>query len=86
MYDGRIHLTAKQNRTAHSGHKSIGGTVAFLLTVPVLVTALAAPAVTLGVVLGVVGLTLGQRVRERLRRRRGGGGLSPPSAESGRPA
>jgi len=66
-------------------NRTTGGLVAYLLVVPALVVVLAAPAVVFGVVLGVFGLTLGRRVARRLRRRRGGDGLSPPEGSS-RPA
>ena len=62
-------------------NRTTGGLIGYLLLVPAFTIVLAAPAVVFGVVLGVLGLTLGRRVMRRLRRR-GGDGLPAPERSS----
>jgi hypothetical protein len=73
--------------SAHSNHeqRTLGGLVAYLLTVPALVAVMAAPALAVGAMLGVAGLTLGPRVVRRLRRLVENSHPSQ-SATAGRPA
>lgn len=82
MYDGRTHLALRHSKTTHGERRRVGGTVAFLLTVHALVIALTAPAVALGVVLGVAGVTVGERAVRRL----GRDSPSPSATGAGRPA
>jgi hypothetical protein len=70
----------------HSEQRTLGGLVAYLLSVPALVAVLAAPAVVFGAVLGVAGLVLGGRVVRQLSRVREASEHSTLNAESSPPA
>jgi hypothetical protein len=86
MYEGRTQVASTHSTAEHTERRTLGGLVAYLLTVPALVAVMAAPALALGATLGVVGLLLGRRVADRLRRQQGGRGLSPSETNSGQPA
>lgn len=75
-----VHPQPGHSDRAYDYHenRTMGGLVGYLLLVPAFTVVLAAPAVVFGVVLGVLGLTLGRRVATRLRRRQDGDSLSPP--------
>jgi len=82
MYEGRTRVASKYSTAEHTEQRTLGGLVAYLLTVPALVAVVVAPTVVFGVMLGVAGLALGERAVRRLAE----DGHSSPSVTSGRPA
>jgi len=83
MYD-RDTPSSPSTYSTHTHHeqRTLGGLVAYLLTVPALLAVMAAPAVVFGALLGVAGLALGERTVHRLR----GLGESSRSSPSNTPA
>lgn len=86
MYEGRTQVESTYSTAEHTERRTVGGLVAYLLTVPVLVAVMAAPALTVGAMAGVGGLVLGRRVVGRLRREQTGSGLSQSESLPRQPA
>jgi hypothetical protein len=67
MYDRDSPSPSTYSAHSHHEQQTLGGLVAYLLTVPALLAVMAAPTVVFGAVLGVAGLALGERTVRRLR-------------------
>jgi hypothetical protein len=76
MYQGRTQAAAKYSTAEHTERRTLGGLVAYLLIVPALVAFMAAPAVAVGAVVGVVGVAVGRRASRRLRWQQAESGFS----------
>jgi cobalamin synthase len=86
MYQGRAQVASKYSTAEHTERRTLRGLVAYLLTVPALVAFMAAPAVAVGAVVGVLGVAVGRRVVRRLRWQHGESGFSPSEVTAGQPA